>query len=140
MGREGNDLTKSILFLMNLKNDNAKKGLHLAHSQGNITPYPPTIEAMASYQLTQYPNKNFSHQYKGKKGDSNKKKVGDPKSEDKDNNTTGTVGAHIGHTSTPEDSNASSRGASRGSHISKTTGQLSRLTRSVKTFKSTSYP
>ena len=42
----GNDLTKSMLFLMNLKNNNAKKDLHLAYSQENISIYPLSIEAM----------------------------------------------------------------------------------------------
>ena len=64
----GDALTKPILFLINLKNDNAKKDLHLAYSQGNITMYPLTIKAMASYLSTQYPNKTIVHQRKGKKG------------------------------------------------------------------------
>ena len=57
----GNDLTKPILILMNLKNNNAKKNLQLAYSQRNITAYTPTIEAMARYLSTQYPNKNSAH-------------------------------------------------------------------------------
>ena len=51
-----------MLFLMNLKNDNGKKDLCLAYSQGNITAYLPTIEAIARYLATQYPNKNSAHQ------------------------------------------------------------------------------
>ena len=70
----GNDLTKSMLFLMNLKNNNAKKDLHLAYSQGNKTAYPLSIKAMARYISTQYPSKNSGHQHKGKKGDRNGKK------------------------------------------------------------------
>ena len=31
----GDDLTKSMLFLINSKNNNAKKDLRLAYSQGN---------------------------------------------------------------------------------------------------------
>ena len=50
---------------------------------------------MARYLSTQYPNKNTSHQRKGKKGDINGKKGDDPKSEDKDSNTAGTAGAHV---------------------------------------------
>ena len=91
----GNNLTKSIIFLMNSKNDNIKKDLRLAYSQGNITAYPPTIEAMARYLSTQYPNKNSVHQRKGKEGVRNGKKEDDPKSEDKDSNTAGPSGAHV---------------------------------------------
>ena len=57
----GGDLTKSMLFLMNLKNDNAKKDLHLAYFIGNITAHPLTIKAMARYLSTQYPNKNSTY-------------------------------------------------------------------------------
>ena len=53
---------------MNSKNDNAKKDLRLAYSQGNKTAYPLTIKAMARYMSTQYPNKNSAHQREGKKG------------------------------------------------------------------------
>ena len=74
---------------------------------------------------TQYPSKNSADQQKGKKGDRNKKKGDDPKSKDKDNNTTGTAGAHIGNNTTPEDSNASNGGASIGAHVSEATEQLS---------------
>ena len=70
----GDDLTKSLLFLMNLKNNNAKKDLYLAYSQGNMTAYLPTIKAMDRYMSTQYPNKNSAHQRKGKRGDRNRKK------------------------------------------------------------------
>ena len=111
---------------MNSKNDNAKKDLHLAYIQGNITAYPPTIKAMARYLSTKYPNKNSAHQRKGKKGNRNRKKGDDPKSENKDNNTTGTAGTHVGDTKTPEGSNASSRGASIGAHVLEAIGQLSR--------------
>ena len=37
----GDDLNKAMLFLMNSKNNNAKKELRLAYSKGNITAYPP---------------------------------------------------------------------------------------------------
>ena len=87
---------------------------------------------MARYLSTQYPNKNSIHQHRGKKEDRNGKKGDRPKSEDKDNNTTGTAGAHIGDTTTPEDSILSSGGASIGAHVLEATGQSSRLTRSVK--------
>ena len=57
----GGKLNKTILFLMNSKNNNAKKDLRLAYSQGNMTAYPSIIEGMAIYLLTQYPNKNSSN-------------------------------------------------------------------------------
>ena len=41
-----------------------------------------------------YPNTNPDHQRDGNKEDKNRKKGEDPKSEDKDSNATGTVGAH----------------------------------------------
>ena len=121
----GDDMTLSMLFLMNSKNDNTKKDLRLAYSQGNMTAYPPTIKSMARYLSTQYPNKNSANQRKGKKGDRNGKKEDDPKSEDKGNNTTGTAGAHVGDTITTEDSNAFSGGASIGAHVLEATGRLS---------------
>ena len=127
----GDDMTLSMLFLMNSKNDNTKKDLHLAYSQGNITAYPPTIKVMARYLSSQYPNKNSAPQREGKKEDRNRKKGDDPKAGDKDNNTTGTAGAHDWDTTTPEDSNASSGGASKGAHVLEATGQLSQPTRSV---------
>ena len=95
------------------------------------TPYPPIIETIARYLSTQYPNKNSVHQHKGKKGDRNRKKGDDFKSEDKDNNTTGTAGAHVGNTTTPEDPTASSRKASKSDHVLEATGQSSRPTPSV---------
>ena len=70
----GGDLTKLMLFLMNLKNNNAKEDLHLAYSQENKTAYPLSIEAMARYMSMQYPNKNPGHQRDGKRGDKNGKK------------------------------------------------------------------
>ena len=47
-----------------------------------MTGYPPNIEAMARYLLTQYPNKKSANQRNGKMGDKNK--GDDPKSKDKD--------------------------------------------------------
>ena len=40
---------------MKLENENAKKDLLLAYSQGNMTTYPLTIEEMDKYLKTQYP-------------------------------------------------------------------------------------
>ena len=77
---------------------------------------------MARYLSTQYPNKNSAR---------NRKKGDDWKSEDKDINTTGTVGAHIGDTTPPEEFTAPSRGASIGAHVFEPTEQSSRITRTV---------
>ena len=66
-----------------------------------------------------------------KKGDKNIKKGDEPKSEDKDNIITGTVGAHVGGTSKPKDSNAPSNGSSTGAHISKVKHPGARPTQSV---------
>ena len=53
----GDALTKSILFLMNLKNNNTKKDLRLAYSQGNKSAYPFSAKEMARFVSTQYPIK-----------------------------------------------------------------------------------
>ena len=53
---------------MNLKNENAKKDLRLAYSQGNNTAYPYNIESMARYLSTQYTNNKPTHQRGGKRG------------------------------------------------------------------------
>ena len=74
---------------------------------------------------TQYPNKYPGHQHNGKKGDKNKKKGDDFKSEDKDNNTTGTAGAYVGDVTTTDDSITPSSWSSMGTHISEVTKQLS---------------
>ena len=66
---------------------------------------------------TQYPNKNRGHQRNSKKRDINRKKGDDPKSDNKDNNTTCTLGAHFGDVTTPEDSTARSSVSSIGAHI-----------------------
>ena len=58
----GNTLNKEMLFLMNLKNNNANKDLCLAYSQGNMTTYPSTIKGMTRYLSTQYSNKNSANQ------------------------------------------------------------------------------
>ena len=42
-------LNKAILLLLNLKKDNAKKDLRLAHSQGNKAAYPLNLESVARY-------------------------------------------------------------------------------------------
>ena len=40
-------LNQSIIYLMNSKNEIAKKDLRLAYSQGNYTAYPANIKAVA---------------------------------------------------------------------------------------------
>ena len=112
-----------MLYLMNSKNGHAKRDLRLAYSQGNMTAYPPTIKGMARHLSTQYPNNKPANQCNGKKGD--KSKGDNPKSEDKDSNMGDTAGAHIGDTTTTEESIASSGGASIGIHVSETNVQSS---------------
>ena len=67
--QRANELKQAMLFLMNLKNRTAKKDLRLAYSQGNNTPYPLNIKAMARYLITQYSNNNSTNQRGGKKAD-----------------------------------------------------------------------
>ena len=64
----GDGLNKTMLYLMNLKNKHAKKDLHLAYSQANLTAYPSPIKGMARYLLTQYPNNKPTNQRDDKKG------------------------------------------------------------------------
>jgi len=85
-------LNQAMIYVMNSKNETAKKDLRLAYSQGNHTAYPPNIEAAARYLSSQYPNTKPANQHKGNKG--NKRTGDDTKSEDKDTNTGGTAGAH----------------------------------------------
>ena len=70
----------------------------MAYSRGKLTAYLPSIEGMARYLSTQYPNNKHAYQRDGKKKD--KKKGDDLKSKDKDSNTGGPAGAHIGDTTT----------------------------------------
>ena len=79
---------------MNSKNDNVKKDLRLAYSQGNKTAYPLNLESMARYLLPMYSIKSANNP-RDRNGDKNGKKGDEPKSEDKDNNITGTAGAHV---------------------------------------------
>ena len=122
-------LNHSMLYLLNSKNEYARKDLRLASSQGNNTTYPPDIESMARYLSTQYPNNKPTNQRGGNKG--NKRKGDDPKSEDKDSNTGGTAGAHVEDTTTNEDTTAPSGGASLGAHVSETNQASSRQSRTV---------
>ena len=61
-----------MLYLINSKNDNAKKNLDLTYSQENMTTYSPIIKGMARYLSTQYHNNKPAHQRDGKKGDKKK--------------------------------------------------------------------
>ena len=45
-------LNQAMLYLMNSKNENAKKDLRLAYSQGNNTAYPTDIKLAARYLST----------------------------------------------------------------------------------------
>ena len=67
------ELNQSMLYLMNLKNENVKKDLRLLYSQGNNTAYPSNIESMDRYLSTQYPNNKPTNQRGGKKGDKRKR-------------------------------------------------------------------
>ena len=116
---------------MNSKNNNAKKDLCLAYSQGNKSAYPLSAKLIARYMSAQYPNKNPGYQPDSTTGDRNRKKGNDPKSEDKDNNTTCTIGSHIGDVTTPEDSTTPGDGSSISAHVSEATKQPSHSTRSV---------
>ena len=72
---------------------------------------------MARYLSPMYNIKSTNNPH-DKKGDKNGKKDDEPKSEDKDNINTGTAGAYVGETTTPQDSNAPSDGSSIGAHVS----------------------
>ena len=47
--KKGDELNKSMFYLMKTKNEHAKKGLHLGYSQGKLTAYPPSIKGMARF-------------------------------------------------------------------------------------------
>ena len=68
-----------MLYLMNSKNKHAKKDLCLAYSQGSLTAYPPTIEGMARYISTQYPNNKPPNQRNGKRGIKIREMIQNPK-------------------------------------------------------------
>ena len=124
-------LNQAMIYVMNSKNETAKKDLCLAYSQGNHTMYPPDIKAAAQYLSTQYPNTKPANQRKGNKG--NKRTGDDTKSEDKDSNTGGTAGAHVEDTTTNEDSTAPSVEASLGAYVLETNQAPSRPSRTVDT-------
>ena len=46
------ELNQAMLFLINSKNETAKKNLRLVYSQGNSTAYPTIIKEMARYLST----------------------------------------------------------------------------------------
>ena len=115
---------------MNSKNDNAKKDLRLSYLRGNKSAYPTTIERMAGYLSTQYPNKPPNNR-RDKQGDKNLKKGSSSKSEDKDSDNTGTAGSHMVDVTTPQDSTAPSNGSSIGAHVSETKKPIFCQARSV---------
>ena len=112
--------TKAMFSLMNLKNKIAKKDLRLAFAQGTHSAYPEIIESMARFLSSKY-NIKTANNHCYKVGDKNGKKGYETKSEDKDNNNTGTTGVHVGETTTPQDSSKPSDRSSIGAHISDVT-------------------
>ena len=126
--QRANTLNQSMIYLMNSKNKIAKKDLRLAYTQGNYTAYPTDIEAVAWYLSIQYPNNKPVNQRKNKQ-----RKGYDPKSEDKDNIMGGTAGAHVEDTTTNKDTTAPSGGASLGGHVSETSQETFRPSRTVET-------
>ena len=117
-----------MLYLMNLKNETAKKVLCMAYSQGNNITYPTNIKSSARYLSTQYLNNKPTNERGGSKRN---KKGDDPKYEDKDSDTDGTVGAIVEDTTTNEDTTAPSRGARLGAYVSETNQTLSRQSHMV---------
>ena len=111
---------------MNSKNEMAKKDLQLTYSQGNQTAYPTNIESAAWYLTTQYPNIKSGKQRKNQQ-----KKADDPKSEEKDNATTGTTGAHVEDSATSQDNTAPRGEANLGAHVLETNQTMSPTTCTV---------
>ena len=66
-----------------------------------------------------------------KKGDKNGKKGDKTKLEHKNDSNTGTVGAHVGETATPQDSSTPSDGYSIGAHVSDVTKPVVLPARSI---------
>ena len=65
-------MNKIMLYLMNLQNENTRKDLRLAYSQGNNTTYPTDINLAARYLSTQYPNNKPTNQRGGNIGNKRK--------------------------------------------------------------------
>ena len=128
--QKANELNEAMLFLMNSKNETAKKDLSLAYFQGNSTTYPINIEAMARYLSTQYSNNKLVNQRGGKKG--NKKKGDELKPEDKDSITGNTAGAHVENTTTTKESTPPKGTPNIGAHVSETNIQSSNASCTVK--------
>ena len=59
-------LNQPMIYIMNSKNEIAKKDLRLAYFQENYITYPANIEAAVWYLSTQYPNNKSSNQRKNK--------------------------------------------------------------------------
>ena len=119
-------LNQAMIYIMDSKNEITKKDLRLVYSQGNYATYPANIEAAARYLSTQYPNNKTSNQQKNKQ-----RKGDDPKSENKDNTTGGSVGVHVENNTTNKDTTAPSGGASLGAHVSETSQATSHPLRTV---------
>ena len=114
------------MFIVNSKNEIAKKDLQLAYSQRNQAVYPTDIESAARYLTTQYSNIKSGNQQKNKK-----KKAGDPKFEDKDNAMTGTAVAHVEDSTSSQDNTAPSGEANLGAQVLETNQGTSPTTRTV---------
>ena len=118
---------------MNSKNKSAKKDLRLAYAQGNHSAYPYTIETNPRFQLLQQKNKNvnLNNNPHDKKGDKNRKKGDEAKSEDKDNNNAGTAGVYIGEMAASQNTSTTSNRSSIGTHVSDVTKPNVQLTQSI---------
>ena len=92
-----------MLLLLNSKNDNVKKDLRLAYSQGNTTAYPLNLESMVRYLLSTYSIKSTNNS-RDKKGNKNGKKGDEPKSKDYNTPSDGSsIDAHVSEVKKPDD-------------------------------------
>ena len=119
-------LNQSIIYLMNSKNEIAKKDLQLTFHKGTT----PHIQQIQKRQLITCQH-NITTTSLVINAKTNKEKGNDPKSEDKDNTTSDTAGTHVEDTEKNEDITAPSGGASLGAHVSETSQATSRPLRTV---------
>ena len=105
--KKGNDLTVAMLWLSNSRNENMKRELRLAYSQGNTDCYPTDPEKMARLAASQYimsaPRNANNKQRNGQNGDdpnnegdgqSDPSKAGGSEPQE-------TLGAHVGDNTIP---------------------------------------
>ena len=103
-----------MLLLENSKNEVAKKNLYLIFAQSNHSAYPQDCEQMSQFLLSQHSfkkNNNPNNNNWDKKGDKGKKDNNN-KSEDKDDITVGTTGAHVGEAASDKDKTVAPNGSS----------------------------